>query len=304
MNGPSDVARVGVVGSCQVVGLAATFKSMWPNADVKRWFLGPQCPDSHESIAEQLSHCDLAVSQVEETDPAAPLSFRRLRETTARAVYVPKVVFNGFHPDCVYLEIDGTPIAGPCVLLHSAIIAAGYVLGLPAARVASLFNAPTYSSLGYFEAFDVARGLLTETFVAAGFDIGRSIDGWLAKAGVFMHTVNHPHICVLSELAHTAAVRAGMADTSSKVPDGVQDWLAHSVTWPVYLELARELALTSGDLVVRMTSRTLDREPEHMRELPEMVSAFYAVYAQQDRVAFQAAVPARVLAGLEDVLTA
>ncbi len=282
--------------------MGATFRKIWPNAEVKTWHMSPNCPDSPESIAEQLAQCDLAVSQVRGPDPTSPLAFPRLRETTARAVFVPVVVFNGFHPDCVYLKVNGTPVVGPLALLHSAIIAGGYVLGLSQAKVARLFNALTYASLGYFDAFSVSRDLLTASFSAAGYDLDPLIDSWMAREGAFMYTSNHPRICVLSALAHLATVRAGMADPDSNAPEDTEDFLAHSYLWPVYPELARRLALPQGDLIVEMASRALDRAPVHRRKISEMVTAFYALYEQFDRTAFRAAVPPRILAGLEEAL--
>ena len=302
MSGVSDGPRIGVVGTCQVVGMGATFQKMWPNAKVKTWHMKPNCPDSPESIAAQLAECDLAVSQVRGPDPASPLAFPRLQEKAPRAVFVPVVVFNGFHPDCIYLKVDGVPLAGPLTLLHSGIIAGGYALGLSEARVARLFNALTYADLGYFDSFGVARDLLTASFAASGYHLATLIDGWMAREGAFMYTSNHPRICVLSALAHMAAVRAGMADPAGDIPERIDDFLAHSFLWPIYPELARKLALPKGDLVVKMSSRTLDRAPAHQRKLPEMVGAFFAVYAQQDKAAFRAAVPARLVAGLEEVL--
>ena len=302
MSGVSGSPRIGVVGTCQVVGIGATFQKIWPGAEVKTWHMKPTCPDSAESIAEQLAECDLAVSQVRIVDPAAPLAFARLRETAKRAVFLPVVVFNGFQPDCIYLVVGGTPVVGPFALLHSAIIAGGFALGLPQARVARLFNALTYASLGYFEAFGIARDLLTASFRHAGHDLAPVLDRCLAREGTFMHTGNHPRISILTALAHMAAVQAGMVDGETGAPEDVEDFLAHSFQWPVYPELARRLALPKSDLVVKMPSRALERAPAHRRKVPDMVGAFYALYAQLDQAAFRAAVPARVLAGLEEIL--
>ena len=302
MNGASAGPRIGVVGTCQVVGLGAAFRKMWPDAEVATWSLNARCPDSPETIAAQLARCDLVVSQVRVADPAAPLAFPRLLETTTQAVFLPVVAFNGFHPDMIYLKSGGTLVAGPFQALHSAIIAASFVLGLPAVRAARLFNALTYASLGYFDAFGIARDLLTASFAASGYDIGGVIDGWLAREGAFMHTLNHPRICVLSKLAHMVAVRAGMAEAGSLAPEGVDDFLAHNLLWPVYPELARRRGLPESSLVVQAPSRTLERMPAQLHRLPEVVGAFYSVYAQQDQAAFRAAVPARILEGLEEVL--
>ena len=117
-----------------------------------------------------------------------------------------------------------------------------------------------------------------------------------------MHTINHPNIRVLSALAQMAAVRSGLADADCPVPDDVEDWLGKSLQWPVYPELARRLALPKGDLDVKLTGSARDRPAAHIRRLPDMVGAFYTSYAKEDQAALRAAVPARVLAGLEEAL--
>ena len=302
MQSGSGSPRIGLVGSCQVIGMGAALQKLWPGAEVKTWHLGPKCPDSRESIAEQLAGCDLAVSQVTETDADAPLAFARLRETATRAVFVPLFVFNGFQPDCVYLDLDKVLLVGPFVHLHSAIVSGGYVLGLPEAKVARLFNALTYAHLGYFEAFGFARHLASTSFAAHGYDVDSLLDRSAAAHGVFMHTMNHPNITVLAALAHMIAVKAGLAAPDSIPPQDVDDLLAHGMIWPVYPELARRLRLASGDLQVHMPSRLLERAPAHRRKITDVIGAFYKCYEQQDQAALRAAVPARVIAGLETAL--
>ncbi len=277
---------------------------MWPEAEVKTWHLGPSCRDSPETIAAQIAGYDLVVSQVNSPDPAAPLALQRLREAASRAVYLPTFVFNGFHPDIIYLKTDGALVVGPLQQLHSAIIAGCYVLGVPEARTARLFNALTYASLGYFDAFAIARDMLAKNFAATGYDIGPVFEGSAAGSGPFMHTLNHPRIVVLSTLAHMAAVRAGLADAADSAPQHVEDFLAHSIQWPVYPELARKLSLPESNLVVKLSSRTLDRAPAQLRKLPELVAEFYATYARQERSALRSAMPPRIVAGLEKLLEA
>ncbi len=284
--------------------MGAALRKLWPDADVKNWNLNAYNAEAPDAIRAQLVGCDLVVSQVVLANPEAPLAFQRLREISTRAVLLPVIVFNGFQPDCIYLTVGNARLEGPARLLHSGIIAGGYVLGLPEARVARLFNALTYATLGYFDAFGIARDLLISSFAASNLDLGAAIDDWLAREGNFMHTVNHPHIGVLSTIAYMVAVQAGVADPDSKVPEDVFDFLAHFVRWPTYPELARRLAVPKdqSDLFVRLESRTLDRPPEKMLRLPDVIGDFYAVYAQQDRTALRAALPSRILEGLEEVL--
>ena len=300
MSGQAKGLRVGLVGSCQVIGLGASLRRMWPDADVKAWSLNAHCPETPEAIAAQLAGCDLVISQVR--NAAEPLAFARLCETAARAVFLPVFVFNGYHPDIIYIRAGDVPVVGPFQCLHSAIIAGCYVLGVPAARTARLFNALTYACLGYFDAFDHACDLLIESYASAGYDLVPLVDEWTARGDAFMYTLNHPRIYVLARLAQMVAVRAGLTDEGSSVPEGVDDFLAHNFLWPVYPELARRLGLPKGDMVVATSSRTLERRPAQLRRITDVIGEFYAVYAGQDAAAFRAAIPERILQGLREVL--
>ncbi len=140
--------RIALVGSCQTVGIRAALLKMCPEADVRAWHLGV-ARETKEDIAGQLGQYDLIVSQVREADPNAPLALPRLQSAHKNVQYVPIFVFNGFHPDCIHLQIKGKHPVGPLNRVQSAIIACCYVLGVPEAKVSHLFNSLVYSSLGY-----------------------------------------------------------------------------------------------------------------------------------------------------------
>ncbi len=302
MGSQAGAPRIGLVGSCQVLGMGAALQKMWPDAEISAWHLGPKCPDSRDTIAQHLATCDLAISQVNEAEADAPLAFANLLETTRRAVFVPTFVFNGFHPDCIHIKWSTGLLVGPFVNLHSAIIAGGYVLGLPEAKVSRLFNALTYANLGYFDAYKLARRFVMMSYAEHGFDLTNLFDDFAKSHDAFMHTMNHPGIDILGTLAHMTAVKAGLAAPESPPPDGVEDQLALGLSWPVYPELARRLGVSKGDLNVLLGSKTRQRAPAHVRKLTDAVGAFYKFYAQQDQDALRAAVPARVVAGMEATL--
>jgi hypothetical protein len=292
----SDTAkgpRIALVGSCQVVGIRAALLKLRPDADVKAWHIGVT-PGTKEDIAAELGQYDLIVSQLREPKPDAPLALPRLQETHKKVFYVPTFVFNGFHPDCNYLTLRGQFRLGPLRFLQSAIIAVSYILDVPEQRVLRLFNSLTYSALGYFEAFDTARSLSLRSFSAAGFDLEPHIDGWKDKTGSFMHTLNHPHIQVLTRLAHMIGVRAAFIDEATALPDDVEDTLAAGIRWPVYPEIARRLRLPKETIVFKIAKQEV--------ELATAIPEFYKFYKDIDRADIRACFPARLIEGMENVL--
>jgi hypothetical protein len=288
-NGP----RIALVGSCQVIGIRAALLKLCPDAEVKAWHIG-LAKETKADIAAQLDQYDLVVSQVREVDQNAPLALPRLEETQKRVLFMPTLVFNGFHPDCIYIKLPGKLLTGPLTQLHSGIIAASYALDVPEQKVLRLFNSLTYSSLGYFDAFNVACDMMLSSFSAADYDLAPYVDGWRQTSGSFMHTLNHPNIQVLTRLAHMLGVRAGYIDESIAVPEDVTDFLALGMRWPIYPEIARRLALPKESIVFKRTNFEVD--------LATVITQFYAAYKDVDRAAIRAALPARLVAGMETVL--
>jgi len=292
----SDIARgprIALVGSCQVSGIGDALLKLCPNAEVKAWHMGVT-KESKEDIAAQLGRYDLIVSQMKEANPNAVLALQRLQETHANVFYIPTLVFNGFHPDCIYATVRRQFVVGPLSRLQSGIVAAAFVLNVPEKSVSRLFNALTYACLGYFEAFDVARSLMLKSYSEAGFDLAPYVDSWKAT-GSFMHTLNHPNIHVLARFAHMIGVRAGFIDEATSLPNDVEDVLAAGIRWPVYPEIARNLGLERSKIVFKMPSRDVD--------LATAIPQFYEFYRGFDLADLQASVPARLLEGLGAALS-
>jgi hypothetical protein len=273
--------------------MRSALQKLRPDAKIKSWHIGVAA-ETESDIAAQLGEYDLIVSQIRGADPSALLSLQRLQETHQNVLYVPTFVFNGFQPDCVYIRIRNKLCEGPISNLHSAIIAACYVMGIPKDRVSRLFNSLTYRSLAYFDAFDIGRDLILHNFATAGFDLSPYFPEWIRTSGSFMHTVNHPHICVLVRLAHLVAVRAELVDETTALPKDVEDALGKVFQWPVYSEIARRLALPSGSMLFRRADREID--------LQTFIAGSYKKYHDFDRSELRTALPRRVMDGIESVL--
>lgn len=153
---------------------------------------------------------------------------------------IPNIVFKGFQPDCTYVFSRGVSVEGLMGPYHSAIAVAAFMEGLKPHRALSLFNVFTYASLGYFAAYEASCELLHNDGVALGYELG---DG-LRKAGVFMHTINHPNIRIL-DLVATEALRISGLDYQN-IDNMPRDALSESFIWPVYPEIANYLQVLPG----------------------------------------------------------
>ncbi len=293
--------RIAVLGYCQTDGMRDSLSKLCPNADVQGWRIGVMAQKAKDEIAEQLGGFDLIVSQAREPDGSA-LNFDRLRDRHKKAVFFPTMLFNGFQPDCIYLRLDGQFVTGALFHMHSAIIAAGFSLGLSQKRVLRLFNALTYEALGYFDAFAQARAFMLSSFSAAGFDLRPYVKDWRRTEGCFMYTLNHPHICVLARLAHMIGVRTQLVDPETPVPDDVPDVLSDSLRWPVYPELAARLGVPVRDIVFKPPVKPSMPAADRDLTLQALIAREYEHYDIVGKADIRSALTQRIMDGMESVL--
>jgi hypothetical protein len=270
--------RVAIVGSCQVVGLAAAAKRLLPGAEVKTWHVGVHPIDSDEKLLEVLPTFDLVISQISDRDGHIPLRITRLRDLGLPVVYLPVMAFPGFHPDITYIQGPGGGLLqGLAADYHSVIVASAFTLGLPEDRIPGLFNAYIFSGLGYFEVFDAAKAALFANFLEEGIELAPMFDSWFRQLGQFMYTINHPHVMVLTDLCRLALARAGYIDSGVPSPADVDDYLATHIVWPIYPALGKRIGLSGSTMLLRKLSGPADSAA---RELPlvDFISGCFEIY--------------------------
>ncbi|WP_462117436.1 WcbI family polysaccharide biosynthesis putative acetyltransferase [Methylorubrum extorquens] len=131
----------------------------------------------------------------------------RIFEIARLVVPVPTIVFPAFHPDIVYIAHKGGLFGSPMGDYHSALIVYGFARGFSADEIVSLFRADVFSRVGYLDGWFPNRDALLAMSHAHGCNIDRLFAGWMRR-GCFMHTINHPKLFVLTDLAHDALHRA------------------------------------------------------------------------------------------------
>jgi hypothetical protein len=272
--------RIAIIGSCQVVGLAAATRRLLPGAEVKAWHIGVHPKDSDEDILALLPGFDLVLSQIPDWDEHVSLRFSRLREHGLNAVYLPVLTFPGFHPDITYIRApDGSMRHGLGTDYHSLIVASAFVLGLPEQRIPSLFNSYVFAELGYFEVFEAAKKALLNNFRNAGYDLGLLFDMWIRQVGQFMYTINHPHILVLATLCRVVLARANLVDVMTPMPENIDDSLAAHFIWPTYPSLAKRIGL-SGSTTFLVIAHGLAEGQARELPLTDYITGCYRKYSR------------------------
>lgn len=285
--------RKAVVSSnCQAGGLGRAFGLLMPDWDVVT-VAYPQLldPATRPAMIDLYRSADLVLT-LDWPDHFGEFSAARVRELNQRVIFVPAFEFAGFHPDCTYiLTADGKALQTPLTDYNSIIAAAGYLAGVSPARLPALYNAYTFAKLGYFDLPAASKLATLEQFSRHGLDIAPLFDAW-ERRGSFMHSVNHPKIWVLVDIARLVCEQHDLGRIED-VPyaELLFDELANGPVYPVFPEIARRLEVPGGSRYFK-TMPTPSAPRERLLHLRDFVAASCATYADSDRTKWH--VPPRV----------
>jgi polysaccharide biosynthesis acetyltransferase WcbI-like protein len=227
-----------VISNCQTFGLASSIQSLAKDIECiacDYWaFL--------QRIAEDPDYFrdfDLAV--------VLPDVLDRLQETPVPfppTVTVPAFQFRAYQPDCVYVLAEGQELSGHVGPYHSMIALAAHKEGLGAERAAAFFNTDIFTAGGYLDSWVPARDNLVEGFRAHGLDIA-SVFVRRSRGRCFMHTINHPKIEILFDIAQALLVKLGRPiHANATLP---VDALTGTI-WPVYPAIGEQLGVRGSYL--------------------------------------------------------
>src|SRR5690606_18717983 len=119
--------------------------------------------------------------------------------------------FNAYHPDLCYVQ-DGSGgiIRGPLGDYHSVLALCSFNLGLSVGEARGLFNRRTYEELGWLDLWAPAKERLLKTFGDEGIHLEKHFPKW-GRIRAFMHSINHPSIECLYDVAASLLAKFGVA---------------------------------------------------------------------------------------------
>lgn len=271
--------KIAFVGTCQVVGMAAAAARILPHATVTSH--SPLSNEEHHSIAAAIRGYDYVVTQIQGPDETLPLAPPALTAAGSTALFIPRVVFAGFHPDTAYLFVDDRPIDSGMGPYHSQIAVAAYLIGLDPARAIALYNAHVFAELGYFDAYGQAVETMIRTFRRHGFGTRGILRRLENRRRVFMHTINHPSIELLERLAVLALEKLGLVQGPVRPVRDIPDELANGIRNPVFSAIGRRIGVDAAERHLRPTGWTSPGEAREM-SISDYVHASYAQYARYE----------------------
>ena len=262
--------KILLVGNCQMVPLAAFLRLLLPEADIWQLWLESVPSEEIEAVHAAIDSFDVVCTHLVWRGPFVSST---LRGSTRNLIFVPALVFTGFHPD----EVVVGQVRGPVGLGHSAIIISSWLLDLSPIRCARLFNAFIYASLGYFDRFGEAKTRLLQQAANYGLPLDEYFTDWPAP---FMRDVQHPKFeplaTVAEQLARRIMGRAALVDWTASAREQF-DAMKFGGNWPLYPEIAARLGLPADDMRFRRLGTMLSMD------LPQFIDRWYETYAAADR---------------------
>lgn len=267
-----------VSGHCTTAGIAAALAAFIPNERILPLHMRLSSEAAgRRQLVQALNQSRFWLTSLVGEQRAAVLS--EVENNDLEVLYLPVIRFAAFHPDCTYVTTTNTN-AGPVVLkgvcdYHSAITFWAYQKGLSVERAAGLFKAEIFADLGYLDAWQASFDNLKTEIETGEISFGDFILP-LMRSGIFMHTINHPRIDALVQLAKLLAAKMGFdisesIDALSVTPDG----LAATAIWPVYPGIAESYG-QQGSFLWKFDAIKFAHGPE------DFVNLYYQSYGGRD----------------------
>jgi hypothetical protein len=256
-----------VAGNCQIGGIAAALKWIFPSDKVSVIPFNPHVfKGDGGALANQLASADIVFG-----GDFVQAFLRRQQAFPSNFVTIPSLYFSAFHPDIVAAKIKSTGARLP-TRYNSIICLWAYANGLDPADAALLFTHNNFGKLGYYQHWDASVTRMEAAFESCGQEFSRFFMA-VKRSGIFMYTVNHPRISLLTWMAKLLAIRVGHDKTLLSKDISVNDALGNVEIWPVYPDVAHQLAVPGSYTWLVDRGRVIDG-------LQDFIEYSYAKYSQ------------------------
>lgn len=276
-----------VIHNCVNIGLANCLRMRAPGLEIDSVDFGRFRRESAEWLPKLRRFGKIVTTrEFAEECLASEVEAERIR-------HLPIIRFDAYHPDQCYLTHGPGYLKGPAGDYHSLIVTAAHARGMQVARVRSLFTPECFSAFGYFDRWEAARRRLLGDFASAGLAVDERFPAWGARSP-FMHTINHPAIHVLHDVASALLEAEGIEQSRAEwIP---HDNLLNGAAFPVYPPIAERLSVRGSYLFKKPAQyRCIDLDEfiaGSFATLDALRGDEFAIYSEQ-RSAYE-----RVLANL------
>ena len=193
-----------IVGNCQIDAIANCMRAM--NSTLEIDSIGVELIEKNAAdTRDRVRSSDLVFLQT-----VAKNRFPEIfSDDSERVLLFPRIYFAAYHPDILYLRSAGRLVASPLGDYNSKLVLAGFINGLTARETIELFSRDVFRRIGYLDAWDSAVSVFLNEAHQASLGLDEGPLKW-SRSGCFMHSLNHPKLHVLADLARTYADCQGL----------------------------------------------------------------------------------------------
>ena len=222
-------------------GITAAFRVLFPQHSISPL---PYSAVTGRDFATAAHGADIIVH----SGPAAILNECSVG-TETRQILFPELYFNAFHPDQVYAWMpDGSLVESATGPYNSALVLWSWQNGLSASHAEQLFTPEVFQALGYHDRWALSVERLKHDFAPFPHLDYRDFIEPLNRSGCFMHTVNHPKVSAIAQMARVLAKQVDPSIDAECVPLEsvlVDSLFNASFAWAMYPSVANALGLRS-----------------------------------------------------------
>lgn len=282
--------RIALIGNCQAAAIGRAIRLLRPGAEIRYLSAGTlgRRRIRPDQLVMDLAGYDYVFAQRINSGHVGPEHYAALAERGQSFRPVPAMVFAAFHPDLVYVGGPGTAhpvyVDSPVGHYHSALALYGYLAGFTPPETLRLFRRDVFAFLGYLDLWRYAQDTLLELGREAGIDLAGDLVRW-ARRGCFMHSVNHPKMFVLADIARVLLRDAQIDFADYELDSFLVDDLSLKGMWPVYEAVGRHYGVPGSEMFLAQRLDRRSAAPARVYSLPDFLAASFALYRTLPRQA-------------------
>lgn len=280
----SSKMRIVIVGNCQVSGIGNLMRAMSGDVATMSFLRTESFITSLQNGTFDIKpfiESDLILTHPE-NDWIKHLE-QRIPNIGTKVKFIPTIIFSAFHPDSVQVEHQNKSVTSAFGLFGSSLAFYGWRMGLSREKTISLFTGDVYEALGFFNYWDSSIESLVKAWDFSGLSLTDQIARW-SKQGCWMHSIIHPKLFVLADVAHAALAREGI-HAIPNVEYYLRDDLADHLCWPVYPEIGAVLGISDlpPPFFKKAEKLCSSNAPQVMVGLEEFVHYFFNIYDKYEK---------------------
>ena len=161
---------------------------------------------------------------------------------------------------------------------NSALVLYAFLREMSVSEAKNLFSLDVYQHVKYLTFWQFSKSNLVKEGDEASFPLEDMIEKW-STGQSFMHSINHPKIYALADIARTLLQSIGFEITTLNPQNYVVDSLIDNAVWPIYPGIAEHYGLVGEYAFKVPKSKSRNKNGMEVLGLEDFIARSYECYA-------------------------